>query len=224
MSPLVATMTAAGRDYGGRQVLRGVDLRLHAGEFVAVVGRSGSGKTTLLRILAGLDPHVTGDVRTSPQRMLVFQEPLLLPWLSVIDNICLGLARRSRSHATAVLAEVGLTGRERSWPATLSGGEAQRVALARALVRRPRLLLLDEPLGALDAITRLQMHGLLRLLHDAHRPGTLLVTHDIDEALALADRVLVLAGGSIAVEVAVDPVGRQAQRAELLAALELDGG
>jgi sulfonate transport system ATP-binding protein len=215
---------AIGRAFGGRKVLRGVDLDLAAGEFVAVIGTSGSGKSTLLRILAGLDRGATGDLLVSPRRMMVFQDPRLLPWLRALDNVVLGLPAASTDHGRAMLAEVGLRGYERAWPVTLSGGEAQRVALARALVRAPQLLLLDEPFGALDALTRISMHGLLRRLHAAHRPATVLVTHDIGEALTLADRVLVLRDGRITTDLSVDRSGPplEAMRERLLADLGVD--
>jgi sulfonate transport system ATP-binding protein len=211
------------RTFGARDVLSGVDLDLASGEFVAILGVSGSGKSTLLRVLAGLDRGATGDVLVSPRRMMVFQDARLLPWLRVLDNVTLGLSPGSTGLAREMLAEVGLSGHERAWPATLSGGEAQRVALARALVRSPQLLLLDEPFGALDAITRVSMHTLLRRLHAAHRPATVLVTHDIGEALVLADRVLVLRDGRIATNLAVDrTVSLDGTRSRLLAELGVE--
>ena len=182
---------------GTAPVLDALDLDIQPGEFVALLGASGSGKTTLLRTLAGLDPVPEDAVVALPQPVAVaFQQPLLLPWKSVWRNVALGLPGKAgnaaRARAEAALAEVGLSHRLDAWPATLSGGEAQRVALARALVRAPRLLLLDEPFAALDALTRLRMHALVLDLWARHRPATLLVTHDVDEAVALADRVLVL--------------------------------
>ncbi|MGW0200492.1 ABC transporter ATP-binding protein [Nonomuraea sp. NPDC003201] len=209
------------RVYGDRAVLDGLDLEIAPGEFVALLGQSGSGKSTLLRALAGLDADVAGDglVEVPTQVSVVFQDARLLPWQRVLDNVILGLdgaVERGRES----LAEVGLAGRERAWPNELSGGEQQRVALARSLVREPRLLLADEPFGALDALTRLKMHGLLRRLYEEHRPAVLLVTHDVDEAIALADRVLVLDHGRIAAEQRLD-AGRSATeiRSELLRAL-----
>lgn len=187
------------RQFGdARPVLDRLDLDIAPGEFVALLGASGSGKTTLLRTLAGLDPVPTDAVVELPSRVAVaFQQPLLLPWKSVWRNVALGLSGDARPRAEAALAEVGLSHRLDAWPATLSGGEAQRAALARALVREPGLLLLDEPFAALDALTRIRMHALVLDLWSRHRPATLLVTHDVDEAVALADRVLVLAGGRI---------------------------
>ena len=193
------------RRFGEHVVLDDLDLEIAAGEFVALLGQSGSGKTTLLRALAGLDEDVTGDgsLAVPPKVSVAFQDSRLLPWLRVLDNVVLGLAK-SRDVGRAALAEVGLAGRERAWPTQLSGGEQQRVSLARCLVRDPQLLLADEPFGALDALTRAKMHGLLRDLHRRHRPAVLLVTHDVDEAIQLADRVLVLDAGRIVLDRAID--------------------
>ncbi|HVQ91923.1 MAG TPA: ABC transporter ATP-binding protein [Mycobacteriales bacterium] len=193
------------RAFGDRTVLAGLDLDLEPGRFVALLGRSGSGKSTLLRVLAGLDPAATGQVRTPRRVSVAFQEPRLLPWKRVAANVALGLDDPDpAARAQEALAEVGLWELADAWPLTLSGGEAQRAALARALVRRPDLLLLDEPFGALDALTRITIHDLVLALWITHRPAVLLVTHDVDEALALADRVVVLAGGRIADDVTVD--------------------
>ncbi|GAA5142418.1 ABC transporter ATP-binding protein [Nocardioides marinquilinus] len=181
-------------------VLNGLDLRIGRGEFVALIGRSGSGKSTLLRALAGLDRGVAGHGRVQvPGKVsMVFQDSRLLPWRRVLDNVVFGLeGRDARERGRTALAEVGLAGREKAWPHELSGGEAQRAALARSLVRDPELLLADEPFGALDALTRLNMHTLLRELCARHRPAVLLVTHDVDEAITLADRVIVLDGGVV---------------------------
>ena len=188
-----------------RPVLDALDLDIAPGAFVALLGASGSGKTTLLRTLAGLDPVPPGAEVTLPQPVAVaFQQPLLLPWRTVQDNVALGLPGDPTARVTAALAEVGLSHRAEAWPVTLSGGEAQRAALARALVRAPGLLLLDEPFAALDALTRLRMHSLVLDLWSHHRPATLLVTHDVDEAVALADRVLVLDGGRIVLDLPND--------------------
>jgi sulfonate transport system ATP-binding protein len=190
------------RRFGANTVLDGIDLEIAEGEFVALLGRSGSGKTTLLRTLAGLDAVSEGDARIPASRAVVFQEPRLLPWKRVWANVLIGLEGRAQSRALALgaLREVELAHRADAWPATLSGGEAQRAALARALVREPKLLLLDEPFASLDALTRIRMHSLVAALWAAHRPAVLLVTHDVDEAIALADRVLVLAGGKFIAE------------------------
>lgn len=190
--------------FGENTILDGLDLDVAPGEFVALLGRSGSGKTTLLRVLSGLDVPAGGEVEIPQPRAVAFQEPRLLPWRRTWENVVLGLPRDSRALADAALAEVGLTQRADAWPLTLSGGEAQRVALARALAREPKLLLLDEPFAALDALTRLRMHALVEALWRRHRPAVLLVTHDVDEAIRLADRVLVLDRGRIALDLRVD--------------------
>jgi sulfonate transport system ATP-binding protein len=186
------------RAFAGRVVLDGVDLDIAPGEFVAMLGVSGTGKSTLLRALAGLDREVTGELSVPGPVAVAFQEPRLLPWRRVLANVALGLrVPDAGAVAGRALEEVGLTERAGAWPLTLSGGEAQRAALARALVREPSLLLLDEPFSALDALTRIAMHRLVLRLWERHRPAVLLVTHDVDEALILADRVLVLASGRI---------------------------
>ncbi|WP_024804972.1 ABC transporter ATP-binding protein [Nocardia sp. BMG51109] len=195
------------RRFGDRIVLRDIGIEIARGEFVALLGRSGSGKSTLLRALAELDHGVagSGELEVPANRSVVFQDARLLPWIRVLDNVVLGLGGpRARDLGRAALAEVGLAGRERAWPKELSGGEQQRVALARSLVREPALLLADEPFGALDALTRLRMHVLLQDLCARHTPGVLLVTHDVDEAVLLADRVLVLDDGHIAVDRRID--------------------
>jgi sulfonate transport system ATP-binding protein len=186
------------RSFGQDQVLSDLDLDIAPGEFVALIGRSGSGKSTLLRALAGLDREITGDLHVDGTVAIAFQEPRLVPWKRVSDNVGLGLRSSDpKARAADALAEVGLTDRAQAWPLTLSGGEAQRASLARALVRDPSLLLLDEPFSALDALTRMAMHRLVLTLWESHRPAVLLVTHDVDEALTLADRVLVLTDGQI---------------------------
>ncbi|MET7424567.1 ABC transporter ATP-binding protein [Dactylosporangium sp. NPDC005555] len=223
-------VNAAGvrRAFGPTVVLDGVDLTIAPGEVVALLGGSGSGKSTLLRILAGLDGEATGDVRTAGTTAVVFQEHRLLPWKRVAANVALGVRGADlRSRVDAALDEVGLADRRDAWPAELSGGQAQRVAFARALVREPDLLLLDEPFGALDALTRLRMQGLFGRLRATHGFAALFVTHDVDEALLLADRVLVLDAGRIAEDRpvtlprprAVDAPGFGAARRELLALL-----
>jgi len=199
---LIARVHGLTKRFGDRTVLSDVDLEIAKGEFVALLGRSGSGKSTLLRILAGLDAEVEGEAEVTGTVSVAFQQPRLLPWRKVWRNVVLGLPGRGRDRevATRALAEVRLDGHADAWPRTLSGGEAQRVSLARALVREPDLLLLDEPFGALDALTRLAMHRLVEDLWNEHQPGVLLVTHDVDEALLLADRVLVLGEGDIVAE------------------------
>jgi sulfonate transport system ATP-binding protein len=213
-----AVVSGLVRSYAGRRVLDGLDVEIGSGEFVALIGRSGSGKSTLLRALAGLDREVTGSLSVAGPVAVAFQEPRLVPWRRVLANVCLGL--RSGDALTLgqeALAEVGLGDRGRAWPAELSGGEAQRASLARALVREPSLLLLDEPFSALDALTRIAMHALVLTLWERHRPGVLLVTHDVDEALVLADRVLVLADGRITHDCRVDePRPRHRDQPELV--------
>jgi sulfonate transport system ATP-binding protein len=202
--PDVVRIRGLTRSFGGPNILDGLDLDIADGAFVALLGRSGSGKSTLLRTLAGLDPAPAGTVSVPSERTVVFQEPRLLPWKSVWRNVALGLhGSDARDRAVAALQEVGLSHRIDAWPLTLSGGEASRPARARALVREPRLLLLDEPFAALDALTRMKMQGLVGSLWQAHRPAVLLVTHDVDEALLLADRVLVLAEGRIATDIPI---------------------
>jgi len=196
------------RVFDGRTVLDGVDVEIAPGEFVALLGPSGCGKSTLLKAIGGLDSGAEGEFRVPASRSIVFQEHRLLPWERVWRNVALGLgggpARKLRERAVRALSEVGLRDRADAWPGTLSGGEAQRVALARSLVRDPGLLLLDEPFGALDALTRLKAQALVAELCARRRPAVLLVTHDVDEALRLADRILMLGHGRIVREIAVD--------------------
>ena len=201
---LIVEVTGLRRAFGRTVVLDGADLTVGPGELVALLGGSGSGKSTLLRALAGLDPDATGAIAVPDHYGVVFQEHRLLPWKRVVDNVTLGLTGPGvRDRALAALTEVGLGDRGDAWPAELSGGQAQRVAVARALVREPELLLLDEPFGALDALTRLRMQQLLGRLRRQHGFAALLVTHDVDEALLLADRALVLEDGRIAEEIGV---------------------
>jgi len=196
------------RDYGSRTVIQGLELRIARGEFVVLLGESGCGKTTLLRALAGLDPLDGGSIDGASRPAVVFQEPRLLPWEPIWRNVTLGLRDDNRTRAAAALSEVGLGDRLDDWPRTLSGGQAQRVALARALVQEPRLLLLDEPFAALDALTRIKMQALVRQLVAKHQPGVLLVTHDVDEAIVLADRAMVMRNGAIACEFTVSAAAR----------------
>lgn len=199
LAPVAVTVRNLQRRYGPRVVIEDLDLEIRQGEFVALLGESGCGKTTLLRALAGLDAPDTGSIDAPGRPAVVFQEHRLLPWANLWQNVALGHERQiGRAGAAAALAEVGLAGREEDWPRNLSGGQAQRVALARALVREPKLLLLDEPFAALDALTRIKMHGLVRELVARHLPGVLIVTHDVDEAIVLADRILVMRKGTIA--------------------------
>ena len=217
--------------FGERSVLHGVDLDIRPGEFIAIVGKSGCGKSTLLRLLAGLDALDGGELRLdgvpAAERLddvrIMYQEARLLPWRSVRQNVALGLqgeAAEIRRRVDEALAEVGLADRADDWPAQLSGGQRQRVALARALIHRPRLLLLDEPLGALDALTRLEMHRLIERVRRQHGFTALLVTHDVSEAVALADRVLLVEEGLVSLEQPIDlPRPRQRENPRF-AALE----
>ncbi|WP_075736593.1 ABC transporter ATP-binding protein [Streptomyces acidiscabies] len=219
------------RSFDGRAVIDNLQLDIRPGEFVALLGRSGCGKSTLLRILAGLDREIEGTVLVPRRKAVAFQAPRLMPWKRVWRNVLLGLpGNPSRDVADKALEEVGLGHRADAWPKTLSGGEAQRASLARALVREPDLLLLDEPFGALDALTRINAQRLVGELWRRRGCAVLLVTHDVEEAVLLADRVLVMDGGVIAHEQQVglerprklsDP--RFAElRAELLGRLGVD--
>jgi sulfonate transport system ATP-binding protein len=219
------------KSFGDNEVLRGIDLHIPAGQFVAIVGKSGCGKSTLLRLIAGLDKINAGsisfgDAAVQPADIRVmFQEPRLLPWSRVLSNVEVGLGRDRSSgdaHARAekALAEVGLTDKRDQWPSVLSGGQKQRVALARALVSNPRVLAFDEPLGALDALTRISMQRLLERVWRDQGFTAILVTHDVAEAVALADRVLVIDEGRIAHDVMVN-VARPRERGSVeLAGLE----
>jgi sulfonate transport system ATP-binding protein len=203
---LAVVVEGVTKTFDERRVLSELSLTVGQGEFVALLGASGSGKTTLLRILLGLEEASTGEVLVPAVRTTVFQEPRLVASMRVWRNVVIGLPRQAstRTRAAAALREVGLEGHADAWPGTLSGGEAQRVALARALVREPQLLLLDEPFAALDALTRLKMQALVAELCARHKPGVLLVTHDVEEAVLLADRVFVLKEGRISLNLPID--------------------
>jgi sulfonate transport system ATP-binding protein len=219
------------KSFGDNEVLRGIDLHIPAGQFVAIVGKSGCGKSTLLRLIAGLEQIDAGsisfgDAGIQPEDIRVmFQEPRLLPWARVLSNVEVGLGRdRSSGDANAraekALAEVGLTDKRDQWPSVLSGGQKQRVALARALVSRPRVLAFDEPLGALDALTRISMQRLLERVWRDQGFTAILVTHDVAEAVALADRVLVIDEGRIAHDVMVNTARPRQRGSAELASLE----
>jgi sulfonate transport system ATP-binding protein len=192
-------------------VLRSLDLEIKPGEFIAVVGRSGCGKSTLLRLAAGLEQPSDGAIQVDGKPVtgihadtrVLFQDARLLPWKRVIDNVRIGVRSGSHELAQAALAQVGLADRAGEWPAVLSGGQRQRVALARALAGEPRLLLLDEPLGALDALTRIEMQQLIERLWAEQRFTAILVTHDVGEAVALADRVVLVEEGRITLDVRI---------------------
>jgi sulfonate transport system ATP-binding protein len=202
--------------FGSQSVLRGVDLDIAAGQFVAIVGRSGCGKSTLLRLLAGLDQPTGGTIEIDGQSdnwrdrvRLMFQEPRLLPWQRIVANVEVGLSHARdkvdrRRQAIETLAQVGLSERGKEWPAVLSGGQKQRVALARALVSHPRILAFDEPLGALDALTRIEMQALIEQVWEDKGFTAIVVTHDVTEAVALADRILLLDAGRVEMDVTVD--------------------
>lgn len=214
-------MNGLKKDFGSHQVLRGVDLEVQPGEFLAVVGRSGCGKSTLLRLIAGLESPTDGELTVNGEPMrglhpdirIMFQDPRLLPWRRVIDNVSIGLAKGERQKAASALQQVGLLERAKEWPDVLSGGQKQRVALARALASRPRLLLLDEPLGALDALTRIEMQQLIESLWLEHKFTTILITHDVEEAVAMADRVILIEDGKVAMDWFV-PFSRPRQRGQ----------
>ncbi|MGI5220073.1 ABC transporter ATP-binding protein [Nocardia sp. CA-290969] len=209
--PAALTVRGVRRSFTAATVLRDIDLDIAPGEIVALLGASGSGKSTLLRLLAGLDLPSAGSVTiddrpvtgVDPRCAVVFQEPRLLPWRDLAGNVALGLpAGTGRSAGARAVRElldvVGLTGYAGYRPRRVSGGMAQRAALARALVRRPGVLLLDEPFAALDALNRLKMQNLLIEVHREMATTVVLVTHDIDEALMLADRIVLLESGPAA--------------------------
>jgi len=200
------------KSFGKNHVLQGLNVEIQAGEFISIVGRSGCGKSTLLRAIAGLSSPSAGSLWVddkpvkgiNPIARVMFQEPRLLPWKRVYQNVALGLEKESRSRARWALSQVGLGDRASEFPSILSGGQKQRVALARALVSEPRLMLLDEPLGALDALTRLEMQGLLESLWQEQQFTALLITHDVEEAVALSDRLLLIENGQIGLDLKID--------------------
>lgn len=218
------SLEGVGKSFGDRTILEGVNLRVGSGEIVALLGASGSGKTTILRMVAGLERPDAGEVLVVRTRSVVFQEPRLVQSKRVWQNVLLGLGkeRPKRALALEALREVSLESRANDWPATVSGGEAQRVALARALVRKPDLLLLDEPFAALDALTRVRMQQLLVQLLESHHVAALMVTHDVNEAVALADRILVLKDGRISLEVCIDEGRPRTTADSRLAGLAVD--
>ena len=210
------------KEFDGRRVLHALELHIEPGELVAVVGKSGCGKSTLLRLVSGLEKPSGGWVEIGGRRLsglnrharLMFQDAALLPWKSVIANVALAAPRGELREQIAwdALRHVGLQERAREWPSVLSGGQRQRVALARALASNANLLLFDEPLGALDALTRLEMQALIERLRLERRFTAILVTHDVEEALALADRILLMESGRVTFEASV-PFQRPRDRA-----------
>jgi sulfonate transport system ATP-binding protein len=207
------------KSFGPKRVLQGINLHVEGGEFVAIVGKSGCGKSTLLRLVAGLERADRGELLVdgevinglNQKTRVMFQDARLLPWKRVLDNVSLGVEGELRAHAAELLDQVGLTDRADQWPRVLSGGERQRVALARALLTRPPLLLLDEPLGALDALTRIEMQQLVERLWLEEQFTALLITHDVEEAVVLADRVVVIQNGKIGLDVPI-PLPRPRRR------------
>lgn len=208
------TLEGVRKSFGQKEVLHGINLHVPAGQFVAVIGKSGCGKSTLLRLLTGLDAPTSGrlTIEGGQERSdivrVMFQEPRLLPWARVEANVAVGLShlrdsRKKREAALRLLSEVGLSDRAGEWPAVLSGGQRQRVALARALASRPRILAFDEPLGALDALTRIEMQRLLERIWLQQGFTAVLVTHDVSEAVALADRVVLIEEGRIALDLTI---------------------
>ncbi|MGA0572799.1 ATP-binding cassette domain-containing protein [Variovorax sp. VNK109] len=216
------------KKYGEREVLRNTQLDIQPGQFIAIVGRSGCGKSTLLRLVAGLEDSTSGELVIGNRAVkglrddtrIMFQDSRLLPWKRVLDNVALGVPADQRQAAVDVLGQVGLGDRLNDWPARLSGGQRQRVSLARALVHNPQLLLLDEPLGALDALTRIEMHRLIEGLWLRNGFTALLVTHDVQEAVALADRVILIEDGRIALDETISLARPRSQGDAAFAAIE----
>jgi sulfonate transport system ATP-binding protein len=214
--------------FGGRTVLENFDIEISAGEFVAIVGRSGCGKSTLLRSVVGLETPQAGTItlgkvaasNSKPDVRVMFQDSRLLPWRRILPNVMLGLEPALIPRARKVLTQVGLAERANDWPAALSGGQRQRVALARALVHDPNLLLLDEPLGSLDALTRIEMQQLIEDVWRSRGFTAMLVTHDVAEAVSLADRVILIEGGHVALDEVVNIARPRTRGSARFAALE----
>ncbi|MGN7286830.1 ATP-binding cassette domain-containing protein [Shouchella clausii] len=197
------------KTFGDQNVIKDITLTIEAGQFVAIVGKSGSGKSTLLRLVAGLEQPSSGALlfngatlkKSQASITMMYQDSRLLPWKKVIDNVGLGLKGNWQQKGESVLHAVGLSAFANEWPSTLSGGQQQRVALARALIREPDLLMLDEPLSALDALTRSEMQDLIETIWQENQFTALLVTHDVREAVKLADRIILIEEGVIALDV-----------------------
>ncbi|CAG9621209.1 ATP-binding cassette domain-containing protein [Sutcliffiella rhizosphaerae] len=210
MSGVEITIEKLDKSFGTLQVLENIDLHVGAGEFLAIVGKSGCGKSTLLRTIAGLESVSGGDISfnsipvkgVQDTTRMMFQDARLLPWKDVLTNVRVG--NSDRAKAEAALSNVGLLDKSDEWPGVLSGGQKQRVSLARALAGDPKLILFDEPLGALDALTRIEMQQLIEELWKQQGFTSILVTHDVGEAIILADRVILIEDGGIALDVRVD--------------------
>lgn len=207
---LALNLHEVNKTFTDNTVIKNVNIQVASGEFVAIVGKSGCGKSTLLRLISGFEEISSGDIFydgksqfEQSQVRFMFQEPRLLPWKSVIENVAIGLPATKNEHTHHMLDAVGLASRFSEWPRVLSGGQKQRVALARALAASPQLLLLDEPLGALDALTRIEMQRLIEHLWKENGFTAILVTHDVSEAVTLADRVIYLADGEVALDIKI---------------------
>ncbi|WP_155922128.1 ABC transporter ATP-binding protein [Bacillus sp. EB01] len=216
MSGINVQINNVDKRFGDLTVLKGIDLKINPGEFLAIVGKSGCGKSTLLRLIAGLETISNGEILFDGTQVkglhqdtrIMFQDSRLLPWKSVLENVQIGVtADKNNKSAETSLSHVGLLEKQNEWPSVLSGGQKQRVSLARALAGKPKLLLLDEPLGALDALTRLEMQNLIEQLWSEENFTAILVTHDVSEAVRLADRVIVIKDGGIELDTAI-PLAR----------------
>ncbi|NRG44785.1 ATP-binding cassette domain-containing protein [Bacillus sp. CRN 9] len=205
-------MIDGSKSFGEKNVLKKINLTIEKGQFVAIIGKSGSGKSTLLRLVADLENLTSGELlfnhiplkESKVNITMMYQDSRLLPWKKIIDNVGLGLDGQWKDKAAGVLDSVGLLGYKDEWPSTLSGGQKQRVALARALIHEPSLLMLDEPLSALDAFTRLEMQNLIEEIWQNNGFTALLVTHDVREAIRLADRIVLIEEGQIAMDIVID--------------------
>jgi len=208
MNGAAIKLAALQKSFGEADILKGIDLDINPGEFIALVGKSGCGKSTLLRLVSHLELPSQGTVEVdgtiaegiNPQVRYLFQEARLLPWKTVLENVAIGARGRDSETAKEALRAVNLLDKADEWPEVLSGGQRQRVSLARALAGKPKVLLLDEPLGALDALTRIQMQQLIESLWQEQKFTVLLVTHDVSEAVYLADRVVLIEDGGIALD------------------------